>query len=327
MAESQLSPALVTFSHVADHTHCYPGETVTFHTRILARQALAGLVVKVAFAEGLTPGNYHPLPDGRVPDLILVNGTRYLIWTIERDLEAGERYEWQVEAHIAPTEHDLELESRASATANPAGLTPVTATESAIVSVSAKGRYLRYLPSLYQKDDLMGRLVMLFESFWAPVEQQIEHVPFYFDPRFTPSDFLPWLASWVDLVLDERWPEEKRRRLLRSAALLYRKRGTRRGLQDYLEIYTDVRPEIIEHRAGNFRLGPTAQLGSTVALGSNNAPHTFTVILRLPPIVFAGGDDEQARLERERRRMIETIIEKEKPAHTAYTLRLESTVG
>lgn len=327
MAQAQSPTASLVLSHVAEYTHRYPGETITFYTRIVTRQAMAGLVVKIAFADGLTPGDYQVLPEIQVPELMLVNGTRYLIWTIERDLEAGERFEWQVKAVVAPTEHDLELESRASATANPAGLTPVTVSESAVVQVLAKGRYLRYLPSLYQKDEMMGRLLMLFESFWAPIEQQIDHIPFYFDPKFTPSDFLPWLASWLDLALDERWPEEKRRQLLQSAASLYRKRGTRRGLQEALQIYTDAWPEIIEHRAGNFRLGPTARLGPSIALGSHNAPHTFTVILRLPPVVCEGGEAEQARLERERRRMIETIIEKEKPAHTAYTLRLESVVG
>jgi hypothetical protein len=134
---------------------------------------------------------------------------------------------------------------------------------------------------------------------------------------------LPWLASWFNLVLDERWPEEKRRRLLRSAVSLYRQRGTCRGLREYLKIYTGEIPQIIEHRARNLVLGIDARLGPGVALGTQNEPHTFTVILRLPP-VDGVEKEEIVQKEENRRRVIERIIEGEKPAHTAYNLQLES---
>ena len=199
---------------------------------------------------------------------------------------------------------------------------PYAAEETAAIAVSAKGRYLKYLPALYQDDELMARFLMLFESFWAPIEGQIDHLAFYFDPRMTPSDFLPWLASWLDLELDERWPEERRRQLIRSAVSLYRKRGTRRGLEEFLEIYTGERPQIVEHRARNFFLGADGLLGPGSALGRDNVAHTFTVTVRLPP---APGEDEEERTrhERERRRIIRAIIEAEKPAHTGYELRVE----
>jgi phage tail-like protein len=187
-------------------------------------------------------------------------------------------------------------------------------TESVVVAVFAQGGYLEYLPALYHRDELMGRFLMLFESFWSPIAGQIDQLPLYFDPRMTPPDFLPWLASWLDLALDERWPEERRRLLLRSAAALYRKRGTRQGLQRYLEIYTGEKAEIVEHRANNLRLGEQARLGPGVALGVANVPHTFTVVLSLP-------DDGAEKAEC--LHMIEAIIEAEKPAHTSYTVRVE----
>jgi len=70
-------------------------------------------------------------------------------------------------------------------------------------------------------------------------------------------------------------------------------------------------------------LNSGAKLGSGIALGTNNVPHSFTVILRLPPISSSGGKRERARQELERRRRIEAIIEAEKPAHTSYNLHLE----
>jgi phage tail-like protein len=195
--------------------------------------------------------------------------------------------------------------------------------------VWAKGRYLRYLPELYAQDELMGRFLMLFESFWAPIETQTDNVRCYLDPGMTPTRFLPWLASWLGLELDGRLPEERRRQLIQSAISLHRRRGTKQALQEYLEIYTEGEAQIIEHRAKNLRLGPGARLGPGVALGLNNRPHTFTVVLHVPPVSSsvdeAGGfPNERARLEAERRRTIEAIIEAEKPAHTGYTLRIET---
>jgi Phage tail protein (Tail_P2_I) len=134
------------------------------------------------------------------------------------------------------------------------------------------------------------------------------------------------LASWSDLSLDERWTEMQQRKLLASAARLYRMRGTKRGLADYLEIYTGRRAVITEHRANNLKLGKEAKFGASVALGQGNRPHSFTVYLRLPPIDFNEDDDAtiRARKENDRRRTIQSIIESEKPAHTTYTLVLET---
>ena len=237
-----------------------------------------------------------------------------------------------MQARVEPTARDLTLESRAMAICD---AHQRAAAETVAIAVAAKGRYLNFLPALYSDNDLLARFLMLFESFWAPIERQIDHLPYYFDPRLTPPDFLPWLASWLNLTLDPRWPEDRRRELIRSAVRLYRMRGTARGLRTILKLYTGVEPQITEHRAKNFTLGPGALLGPGVALGKGNQPHTFTVTMRLPPIIeieeeeneadSSTGEmdsDEIARQERERRQVIRAIIEAEKPAHTAYTLQL-----
>jgi phage tail-like protein len=248
-----------------------------------------------------------------------------LVWSFEGELPAGTRCEYQAQARVAPTERDASLESRALATNREYG---ILGEETTTVAIRAKGKYLRYLPELYEQDELMARFLMLFESFWAPIETQSDNVRHYFNPEMTPDDFLPWLASWVGLELDERLSRERQRQLIRSAVSLYRRRGVKQALEEYLEIYTGGQAEIIEHRAHNFRLGPDARLGPGIALGRDNKPHTFTVILHLPPLSLSAEDgaedeDERARRELERRRAIETLIETEKPAHTGYTLRIE----
>ena len=71
-----------------------------------------------------------------------------------------------------------------------------------------QSRLLTYLPSLYADDPFLGQFLMIFDSLWQPMERQLNQLYAYFDPRLTPSEFLPWLSTWVDLVLDENWPEE-----------------------------------------------------------------------------------------------------------------------
>jgi phage tail-like protein len=243
----------------------------------------------------------------------------YLVWLLEGDLPVGAAYEYRTEARVEPVQWDSTLESQATVTARDQDL---LAEETAALVVLAKGSYLKYLPSIYERDDLMSHFLMLFESFWAPVEGQIKNIYHYFDPRITPAKLLPWLASWLDLTLDERWPEARRRQLIRWAIALHRSRGTKWGLLKYLEIYTGQQAEIVEHRAKNFILNAETRLGSGVALGRRNTPHTFTVTLRLPA-VEAEDELERTRLEKIRQRTIETIIERQKPAHTVYTLVLE----
>jgi phage tail-like protein len=303
---------------------------VNFFALVQVREPLSAFTLRITLPEGLAPGITHA-PGNVVPQVALDEGVSHLVWNIRGRIRAGTQYEFQVEARVIPTHEDQALKGRAAVSAIGERSTPspdaqetsFSDEESVTIAVSAKGHYLNYLPALYHKDELMGRFLMLFESFWKPVKSQIEHVPYYFDPKFTPPDFLPWLASWLDLVLDEHWPEGRRRLLIRSAAALYRERGTKRGLQRYLEIFLGDKVEIVEHRANNFRLGAEGRLGPGIALGTINVPHTFTVILPSPSVPPLADEAGRAREEMERRRIMEAIIQTEKPAHTGYSLRYE----
>ena len=317
--------ARLRVSHVADWYRRYPGETVTLYTRVEVGGALSRFTLRVTVPPGLVAGDFQAIDQSglTVPVTTRDGGANDVIWDVERQPGAATSYEYCVEARVAPTREDRSLESRAVVTSQVDGGDQIRDEETATVTVLAKGRYLDHLPAIYQEDELMGRFLMLFESFLAPIERQIDHLALYLDPRLTPAEFLPWLASWIDLVLDEAWPEDRRRQLLRSATSLYRKRGTVQGLREYLEIYTGGKATIVEHRAYNLRLGPDARLGSGVALGTRNMPHTFSVSLGLPPIASDGEGEERERKEAARQRKILALIEAEKPAHTAYDLHLE----
>ena len=320
--------APVEVSHVAEFNRRYPGEPVTLFTRVQALAALPGFTVRISLPRHLVLiGSSASADQGEASVLLVVGDDQYLRWTYTQSVVAGDRFEYQVFANVGHLRQDRILESEAVVVVEGPDGTEQRAAETVSIQVESKGAYLRFLPGIYaEEDEFMARYLMLFESFWAPIEQQIEAMPHYVDPEFTPAQLLPWLATWVDLTLDERWPEEKRRRLLSSAVALYRKRGTRLGLQEYLEIYTGARVRVTEHGAHNFRLGSGARLGPGVALGTINKPHTFTVTAYLPgePGEAMASPETRARLETQRRRMLEAIIEAEKPAHTSYTLRVET---
>lgn len=307
--------------HIVDAYNRYPGEVVTFFTRIECFEELSDVSLRIGLPGQMMVGEYTAPAEfaGLVPRTEVGSRQHYLLWSFDRPLAANTVYEFATEAIIAPTALDLTLESEVRLTNAD---DEILADNRVRVAVRAKGKYLQHLPALYQRDDFMGRFLMLFESFWKPLEAQVETIPYYFDPRTTPSSFLPWLASWLDLELDERWSEAQVRRLIRWAIALHRSRGTRWGLLKHLEIYTGQHAKIIEKVSNNFVIGSGAMLGPNIALGRGNLPHTFTVALKIPPLEI---DDAHERKRQEiiQRRTIESIIELQKPGHTLYTLDLE----
>jgi len=173
-----------------------------------------------------------------------------------------------------------------------------------------KSSYIQYLPALYQDDKFMGQFLMIFESIMKPIENSVDSLELYFDPQMTPESILPWLASWLDLALDQTWPMERRRQLVKHSAELYRWRGTRRGLSKYLKIYTGIVPKITEYIPG-MRLHSDTKLGIDTKLGSSGRGHHFTVSLELGANDDVNDDTVRA------------IIDAQKPAHTHYTLEIK----
>ena len=158
--------------------------------------------------------------------------------------------------------------------------------------------YLKYLPSFLGGNEFLGRFLLIFEQILTPLDRQIDQLYQYFDPRLAPPDFLPWLASWLGLVLDERWPEGQRRELIRAAVELYEWRGTRRGLSEFLRLYTGFTPEIVEPGVGKGAKADQA--------------HRFIVRIKT---------DEPDKLDRA---LLMSIIDLEKPAHAGYKLEVVS---
>lgn len=110
--------------------------------------------------------------------------------------------------------------------------------------------YLDHLPAIYREDPLskglLERFLAIFESMFFDIDHTIEHIGHYFDAYGAPPEFLSWLGSWLALAVEEDWPEDKKRLFICKAVSLYKKRGTREGLEKSIELLTGKKPFIVE---------------------------------------------------------------------------------
>ncbi len=209
--------------------------------------------------------------------------------------------------------------------------------------------YLRYLPAIYQEDpssrEFLERFLSIFETVSYDLEIEISEIFKYFDPDTTPANFLSWLASWMNMALEEGWEEEKKREFIRRASFLYKFKGTPSGIEKLIEIYTGKKPIILENLKTvkplvlggksnfilgmnslllqtpirGFRLGYDSILGRVALREVVQLPedpflpmaHSFTVQLDLSNEEFARYGDRLYR-----------ILSDEKPAHTSFNLRV-----
>jgi phage tail-like protein len=203
--------------------------------------------------------------------------------------------------------------------------------------------YPEYLPGLYQTDPtsklFLEQFLSIFEHFFEGIENEIDNIVRYFIPGATPVDFLPWLASWLSLSLNDKWPVEKKRLFIRKASGLFKKRGTLKGMQEVLEIFTDKKFRILEHfklrrkylilsnnaviGCNSFLWGMESSLGVNTELfdfklGDSKEPvsnpfqahaHKFSILI---PSKFLRSEEDE--------RMIKRIVSLWKPAHTRFYL-------
>lgn len=194
----------------------------------------------------------------------------------------------------------------------------VYAGDKVMLAVSRES-YVKWLPSIYQRADINGQnffrdFLWIIQHLFGSVEEILDVIHTYFDPYEAPEKFLPWLGSWSAMVLEEDWPIEKKRRLIRKAIELYRIRGTVKGLKLFIALFTGHEPEIKENvwPFRGWRIGATSEIGSdSIVLPPVNLAHTFIVEM---PVSYKDVSPEAVI-------RIHEIIQMEKPANTQYYLR------
>jgi phage tail-like protein len=191
--------------------------------------------------------------------------------------------------------------------------------------------YLASLPRVFARDPearrFLDRFLALFERRFTRIEDRYDEFSRELNPDGAPRDVIDWLACLVDLAFDPSWPLAKRRALVGEAMELYKTRGTPAGLARFIEIYTGVRPAILEGFLARpprpVYLGrPGSVLGCGLPLtscGTQGMPdqvlfcqfaHRFTVLLYL-----------QDRCDHEvTARVVDRIVAVSKPAHTEHRI-------
>ena len=181
--------------------------------------------------------------------------------------------------------------------------------------------YLKYLPAALQADEHIDRFLLAFEqvltgrnltpeknpgtidrsSSNAPgLEAIVESIHTYFNPDLTPDEFLPWLANWVGLSLREDWSTNTKRRFIKEIVPLYQLRGTKEGLERVLSLY----------------LNSVGLPEKVIVYDEEFFPDDyFQVELTLPKM-------EVSRYWQQVR-IAKAIIDREKPAHTYYGLKIQ----
>lgn len=154
------------------------------------------------------------------------------------------------------------------------------------------------LPSVFQRTVRPGSPIAALldgmEAFHAPIEQALDGIDLYFDPRRAPDRFVPFLAAWLDLarLLPLTTGLAPLRELVAEASSLACIRGTARGLIRTLEIATEARGFVVDEAVP----------------GEDGSPRPFHVRIVAP------------RAAAVHRPLVERIIDAEKPAHLTYAL-------
>lgn len=186
-----------------------------------------------------------------------------------------------------------------------------------------KCTYLEYLPEIYQESEFLGRFLKIFEKILSGIddgvppdhpgiEQVLDRISDLFDAEKTPLEFLDWLASWAALELPGDWPEKRKRSLISEIVQLYKKRGTKEGLENFLKIYAGE-GVYIDEWLSPLQVGVSSTIGRDTVLGGG-PPDFFAVqvILPEPDLELKGKKEAEVR----------AIIDREKPAHTYYQLEV-----
>ncbi|MER2515811.1 MAG: phage tail protein [Candidatus Accumulibacter phosphatis] len=202
---------------------------------------------------------------------------------------------------------------------------------------NAAFNYASLLPELLQHADSGSgsdgdaappatRLLKVIDPMFTDWECLLDQIPDYFDPMRAREDFLPWLASWTALVLRADWSPEQKRTVLAKIIPLYRKRGTKAGLEEYLKIYVGDGVSISDEH-DPIQVGTISTVGVDTVVGGM-PPHLFHV-----NVAFTTPDP--AELSR-KTASVRAVLDIEKPAHTSYSLSIsgptfqigvQSTVG
>jgi phage tail-like protein len=199
--------------------------------------------------------------------------------------------------------------------------TPAEGGHGAPAVVSSNGFLRRGLPAIFQEGGLAMSFVGALETVLDPVVALLDSLDHHFDPDLAPPDLIELLAAWLGIELDESWPEERRRELVRRAGELHRRRGTRAGLELALRISFPDLPLRVEDAGGvSWSLEPSPRASAAVGPPAAAVPPPADE----PPgfVVYC-----EASISEPTPALLARTIAQLKPADVGYRLRIRNAEG
>lgn len=160
------------------------------------------------------------------------------------------------------------------------------------------------LPAVYQEEDFGMRFLEGLETLLDPIVGLLDGLPAHFSADLAPADVLELVTGWLGIELNESQPTLERREIVRHAAELGRRRGTRRGLELALALGFPGLPLRVEDTGG--------VVWATDSATPEETPAPSFVVFCDQPIA----EERQAAVAR--------VIEQVKPAHVSYRLRVKA---
>lgn len=167
---------------------------------------------------------------------------------------------------------------------------------------------LHRLPGVLQDDEFLQRFVRAFDDGYAPILATLDSLWCYFDPQVAPEDFLPFLAGWVGVDLDDSWDDDRRRAVIAGAAQVHRRRGTRRGIQEALSLGLGTEVDVQDSGGCTWSQTPGGELPGVVE------PQVAVRIRAADPTIVDG-------------RRVDALLEATKPAHVAHSFVVVNKEG
>ena len=196
---------------------------------------------------------------------------------------------------------------------------------------------------MLQSREFLERFLSIFESIFYEIDFKVEHLGRFFDSLGAPPEFLSWLGYWLSITWDENFSEKMRRLYIRRAILLYKKRGTKEGLEEAIALflYTKKHPEeSLEDIIANFKQEKPYIVENfnarRIPEDKKCMPCLKVKDLYFPPFdaktttdVLFGNDLfsffvllPDANMDEDTINTVKRIIEEQKPAHTCYCLKM-----
>jgi phage tail-like protein len=114
---------------------------------------------------------------------------------------------------------------------------------------------IHQLPVGMVDDEFLVRFLSIFQNLSDTVLDQVDALPHNFDPAVAPDGMVRLMGRWIGLDwIDPSLADETQRRTVQEYSQLLKWRGTRRGMEQLLEIITGA-PATVRDSGGVFHEG------------------------------------------------------------------------